>query len=85
MMDRYLGPNSSLVAKHWRPVEAVMAVEEDNRLNVLESEHIDSLLSTTGKAERWVKPFTIRSSPSSNVSKPTSGRVRISHQTVGRL
>ena len=66
------------VAKHGRPVVVVMAVEEEyKRLKFLETGHVDSRPSTTGKAERWIKPSTTRSSPSSVASKPTSGRVRI--------
>ena len=67
------------VAKHGRPVVVVMAVEEYERLKFLETGHVDSRPSTTGKAERWLKPSTTRSSPSSVASKPTSGRV--SHLT----
>ena len=39
------------VAKHGRPVVVVMAVEEYERLKVLETGHVDSRPSTTGKAE----------------------------------
>ena len=39
------------VAKHGRPVVVVMAVEEYERLKVLEIGHVDSRPSTTGKAE----------------------------------
>ena len=51
MTGRPLGPTSSVVAKHGRPVVVVMAVEEYERLKVLESGHVDSRPSTTGKAE----------------------------------
>ena len=39
------------VAKHGRPVVAVMAVEEYERLKFFKTGHVDSRLSTTGKAE----------------------------------
>ena len=39
------------VAKHGRPVVVVMAVEEYERLKVLETGHLGSRPSTTGKAE----------------------------------
>ena len=51
MTGRPLGPTSSVVAKHGRPVVVVMAVEEYERLKFLETGHVDSRLSTTGKAE----------------------------------
>ena len=39
------------VAKHGRPVVAVMAVEQYERLKFFETGHVDSPPSTTGKAE----------------------------------
>ena len=39
------------VAKHGRPVVAVMAVEQYERLKFFETGHVDSRPSTTGKAE----------------------------------
>ena len=39
------------VAKHGRPVVAVMAVEQYERLKFFEIGHVDSRPSTTGKAE----------------------------------
>ena len=39
------------VAKHGRPVVAVMAVEQYERLKFFEKGHVDSRPSTTGKAE----------------------------------
>ena len=39
------------VAKHGRPVVVVMAVEEYERLKVLETGHVDSRPSTARKAE----------------------------------
>ena len=52
-----------------RPLVVVMAVEEYERLKVFETGHVDSRPSTTGKAERWIKPSTTRSSPSSAASR----------------
>ena len=40
-----------VVAKHGRPVVVVMAVEEYERLKVLEIGHVDSRPSTTKKAK----------------------------------
>ena len=51
MTGRPLGPTSSVVAKHGRPVVVVMAVEEYERLKFFETGHVDSRPSTTGKAE----------------------------------
>ena len=38
-------------AKHGRPVVMVMAVEENERLKLLEAGHVNSCPSTIGKAE----------------------------------
>ncbi len=51
MTGKPLGPISSVLAKHGWPVVVVMAVEEYERLRVLETGHVDSRRSTTGKAE----------------------------------
>ena len=51
MTGRSLGPTSSVVAKHERPVVVVMAVEEYERLKYLETGHGDIHPCTTGKAE----------------------------------
>ena len=45
------GAEPVAVAKHGRPVVAVMAVEQYERLKFFETGHVDSRPSTTGKAE----------------------------------
>jgi prevent-host-death family protein len=39
-----------VVAKHGRPVVVVMAVEEYERLKIIEMGHVDSTTSTSGPA-----------------------------------